>query len=226
MDDDQATRLLDQLADGVPVGPAPVGELVRRGRAARRRRRYMVVGAAAASLVVGTGVALAMTGDTVAPQANPLPTPSQQVPVDPTGDRRGELPQPGAASCVEVYDSGRAIAEQAVFAFDGVITDITTPGLSNRPGSGELDLVSVTFHVEEWFAGGSGPEVTVDLYPPLSEDEGRSEDAAPSYAPGSRLLVSGSPRWGGAPLDDPIAWMCGFTQYYDQETAEAWRTGG
>jgi len=148
------------------------------------------------------------------------------VAVDPTADRRGELPQSGTASCVEAYEPERPIAQQAVFAFDGVVTDIATPGVSNRPGYGELDLVSVTFRVEEWFAGGTGPEVTVDMYPPLKENEGRSEDTAGSYATGSRLLVSGSPRWGGAPLDDPIAWLCGFTQYYDEEVADAWRAGG
>jgi hypothetical protein len=40
---------------------------------------------------------------------------------------------------------------------------------------------------------------------------------------GSRLLVSGEPRWGGTPLEDPIAWGCGFTRYYDSGTAKSWK---
>ena len=40
--------------------------------------------------------------------------------------------------------------------------------------------------------------------------------------PGVRLLVSGQPRWGGAPLDDPIAWPGGFTRLWDKGTADEW----
>ena len=222
MDDDQATRLLERLAADVSVDPAPVGDLLRRGRAARRRRRWVASGAAAACLLVGTGTVVTMTGGGSQGPASP----SQQALADPTGDRRGELPTSGAGSCVKSWAEDRPIAEQSPIAFDGVVTRIG-PGLSNRSDAGDLDLVGVTFRVQEWFAGGTGPEVTVDMYPPLQEGQGRSgSDDDPAYAPGSRLLVSGAPRWGGAPLDDPIAWMCGFTQYYDQGAADAWRTGG
>ena len=44
------------------------------------------------------------------------------------------------------------------------------------------------------------------------------------YDIGSRLLVSGEPRWEGSPLDAPIAWGCGFARYYDPQTAAVWRT--
>ena len=220
MDDDQATRLLERLAEDVHVGPAPIGDLLHRGRAARRRRRWVVAGAAAACLLVA-GVAVITTtgGDSGGPT-------SREALGDPTGGRRGELPTSGAASCVATWTEDRPIAEQRDFAFDGVVTDIG-PGRTNRPDSGELGLVSVTFRVQEWFAGGTGPEVAVDMDPPLQEGQGRSgSDDDPAYAVGSRLLVSGAPRWGGAPLEDPIAWGCGFTRYYDQDTADSWRAGG
>jgi hypothetical protein len=51
-----------------------------------------------------------------------------------------------------------------------------------------------------------------------------AEGGAPGYRIGTRLLVSGMPRWGGAPLADAIAWGCGFTRYYSPATAAAWAT--
>jgi hypothetical protein len=39
-------------------------------------------------------------------------------------------------------------------------------------------------------------------------------------SPGQRLLVSGEPRWGGEPLDDAIAWECGFTTSFTDAAAE------
>lgn len=50
-----------------------------------------------------------------------------------------------------------------------------------------------------------------------------SEDGPPSYGVGTRLLVSGEPRWGGTdPLRDAFAWGCGFTRYYDAQAATDW----
>ena len=72
--------------------------------------------------------------------------------------------------------------------------------------------------MREWFAGGRGETVTVDLQP-----AGGLEDPGPAYGVGSRLLVSGEARWGGVPLAAPIAWGCGFTRYHDAATATAWR---
>lgn len=40
-----------------------------------------------------------------------------------------------------------------------------------------------------------------------------------AYGLGSRLLVSGQPRWGGNALKFPIAWSCGFTRYHDPSSA-------
>ncbi len=117
-----------------------------------------------------------------------------------------------AALCAAVY-SPSAVAERS-FAFDGTVVGIAD-GTTNKPGMGDLETVAVTFEVTEWFRGGSGPTVTVDM--------GRFGAAAV----GDRLLVSGEPRWGGAPLEDAIAWgggECGdFTRDYTESVAAEWR---
>lgn len=111
--------------------------------------------------------------------------------------------------CVEFYDADGAALARRSFAFDGTVTGIGAP-VSEVPGDeAAVGYVGVTFAVDEWFEGGSAATVTVDLY-------GRP-------AVGLRLLVSGEPRWGGAPLDRAVAWPCGFTRYYDPATATDWR---
>jgi len=65
--------------------------------------------------------------------------------------------------------------------------------------------------------------VTLDMTPPQPDRGQAVLESALSYGVGTRLLVSGEPRWGGAPLTDAIAWGCGFTRYYDPATADAWR---
>lgn len=138
---------------------------------------------------------------------------------DPTADRRGPLPGGGAASCVEPYDP-TTVATRA-FAFDGVVVAVGD-SVSDRGDDTDLGLAGVTFQVREWFSGGRGDTVTVDVQspPPGSEDP---SDPGYAYGVGSRLLVSGEPRWGGPPLEAPIAWGCGFSRYHDPETATAWR---
>ncbi len=139
---------------------------------------------------------------------------------NPTADRRGPLPDGGAASCVEAY-APRAVSKRA-FAFDGVVVEVGA-SVSDRGDEADLGLPGVTFEVGEWFSGGRGDDtVTVDVQPPTTGAENPS-DPGYAYGLGSRLLVSGEPRWGGSPLDAPIAWGCGFSRYYDPETAKAWR---
>ena len=87
-------------------------------------------------------------------------------------------------------------------------------------GAGGPDYVGVTFRVHQWFTGGSGSSVTVDLLAPVTLDRGSEE--AISYGVGTRLLVAGTARWSGAPLDKPVGWECGFTRYWDQATAVEW----
>ncbi|MEJ7794645.1 MAG: hypothetical protein WKF50_03770 [Nocardioides sp.] len=128
-------------------------------------------------------------------------TPEGQPPIDgPVEDTRtGAVPVSDAGGCTANY-SAAAVASRA-FAFDGTITEIGDGG--------------VTFDVQEWFVG-EGPEsYTVQMHPPTKS--GMSE-SPPSYFVGTRLLVSGEQD--GA----PIAWSCGFTRYFDEETAVAWRS--
>lgn len=91
--------------------------------------------------------------------------------------------------------------------------------VSDRGGDGDLNLAGVKFEVREWFTGGDADEVTIDLQ---SLGEGTAEEDLP-FQVGPRLLVSGEPRWGGAPLDSLIAWDCGSSRYFDEETAAVWR---
>ena len=56
MNDDNATKLLNQLAERVPVGPAPIEDVLRSGqraRAARRRTSVLAVAASVALIVLG-----------------------------------------------------------------------------------------------------------------------------------------------------------------------------
>ncbi|GAA3244354.1 hypothetical protein ACFO1B_32040 [Dactylosporangium siamense] len=222
MNDEEASRLLERLADHVPVRPVPTEALLRGGRAARRgqRRLNVVAATAAVAVVLGGGVAArglwGGSGDLgQAPPATPSPATSfAATPYNPITGRTGALPEGGIFDCVERY-SPETVATRA-FAFDGVVAAIG-PARSNRPDMGQLDLVAVTFTVGEWFAGGSEPNAVVDMYPAVNIN------GTAAWAIGSRLLVSGGPRWGGAPLDAAIAWPCGFTRYYDPETAKSWR---
>lgn len=94
---------------------------------------------------------------------------------------------------------------------------IGTQGDSGYP----LQDTRVTFAVNHWYRGGSQSEVTVDMWAPSQYDDEEGEFGA-SYGIGSRLLVSGEPRWGGEPLDAAVAWSCGFTRYWDEDTDAEW----
>ena len=124
------------------------------------------------------------------------------------------------ASCAESYDL--ATLKKRAFAFDGTVSRITAMQ-PPTDGSGVLDgYVTVTFTVNEWFRGGNQGTVTLDM----GGSMGGSvviEDQEISYGVGTRLLVSGEPRFGGSPLHAAIAWGCGFTRYYDKDTAASWR---
>lgn len=128
-------------------------------------------------------------------------SPEGQPPVDgPLEDTRtGAVPVSGEAGCIQRY-AASAVADRA-FAFDGTVTDIGGAG--------------VTFDVHEWFVGDGPATYTVRMSGPTTS--GMSE-SAPSYFVGTRMLVSGEQDGG------PIAWACGFTRYYDEETAAAWRS--
>jgi hypothetical protein len=140
-------------------------------------------------------------------------------PGNPTADRTGPLPDGADASCVESY-APQAVSNRS-FAFDGEVVKIGA-SVSDRGDGADLNLPGVTFEVREWFSGGQGDTVTVDMQG-AAADSASSSELGDAYDIGSRLLVSGEPRWGGSPLTEPIAWGCGFSRYYDAETAAAWR---
>lgn len=222
------TELLERelralFAEEAGRAPRPV-DLASRARArVVRTRRRVAWGAgllAAASVAASvTTVALVLPGASD-PEPRAAQEPRTAAGPTPTDDRSGPLTSSAVTSCVEQY-SPRTVAELG-FAFDGTVTAIGR-GVTDRPGSGQLGYAGVTFEVDEWFAGGDTATVTVDMARPTTESA--DGESLPSYEVGTRLLVSGQPRWGGAPLDDPIAWGCGFTRYYDAETADRWRTG-
>ena len=195
--------------------PERVPDLARvRADAVRsRRRRTTLVAIAVSVLVVGAGVSYdQLLGG--APGSVPTAGPTAGPSAGPTGP----VGSAAVTSCAFEYGPD-TLAAQA-FAFDGEVTALGE-SVSNRDDSGDLDLVGVTFRVHRWFAGGSGGTVTVDMDPPTRSWSGVSE-WGPSYGVGTRLLVSGQPRWGGAPLEQPIAWACGFTRYHDEATAAEW----
>lgn len=137
---------------------------------------------------------------------------------NPTANLKGALSDGRASRCVESY-SPEAVLGRA-FAFDGVVVALGS-SVSDRRDEGDLDIPGVTFEVRQWFAGGSAETVTVDLpFPGSATSALGAPDSA--FGIGSRLLISGEARWGGSPLDHPIAWGCGFSRYYDRETAKSW----
>lgn len=111
-------------------------------------------------------------------------------------------------SCVETMTVD-TLARRA-FAFDGVVRTVT-PALEAEDAQPD-DMPSypvAEFEVLDWFAGGDGGSVSVKVQREV--------------APGQRLLVSGEPLFGGGPLDNPIAWECGFTVEDSDPAAATWR---
>lgn len=174
----------------------------------KRLRTVMVSGAAAAA--VGIAVILAVTPSSRPPAASSPPETAS--PTTAVASRPVRPP----SSCVESYTLNNL--SRRAFAFDGTIERITAASPTAGPVLPEY--VSATFVVNEWFRGGSDTRVTITM--PGSGDR---FDPTLVYEIGSRLLVSGEPRWGGEPLDDPVAWSCGgFTRPYDGATAADWQS--
>ena len=143
--------------------------------------------------------------------------PKQAAPADATSQPSpaGGASTSTAESCVETY-SPETLADRS-FAFDGTVVKIEErqdPGAPHDEGV----LPWVTFEVNEWFLGGSEPTVSVWV-PGLGWE---TSAGTVSAKPSTRLLVAGEPRWGGAPLEDAIAWSCGFTQPWSEDVAAEW----
>jgi hypothetical protein len=122
------------------------------------------------------------------------------------------------ASCVESYEP--AALRRRAFAFDGTVVSVEfRKDAKLAAETGEEGLVPwVTFSVHRWFKGGSAQEVGVWMDPSAAT----SAAGSVRVEPGVRLLVAGEPRWGGKPLEDAIAWPCGFTQEYTEAAAAEW----
>jgi hypothetical protein len=140
--------------------------------------------------------------------------PDRVVPGGPLVDRTMAM-----ASCARGY-SPMALVESA-FAFDGTVTGIGPGRTDRRPATGISARRAVTFHVNAWFKGGSGDTAIVDMTQPSMTGK-MFDEPPPSYEVGTRLLVTGTPRGGGAPLDNATARGCGFTRYYSPERAAEW----
>ena len=115
----------------------------------------------------------------------------------------------GSPSCAFTY-SPSTLAERT-WAFDGTLV---SSGATEDSHLGQVP--SATFAVNHWYRGGSGNQVTVQF------EVGAISEYVPNVEVGERLLVAGESRWGGEPLDDPVAWGCGFTQPWAADTATSW----
>lgn len=202
-------RLL--FAGEAEQAPAAVGLAEGARRRVRQRRRSGL--AWGAGVLVAASVA-AVAGFGVGPRSGP-PAWEPAVASSPDSRLTGALPVDGTASCAYEF-SPRRLADRA-FVFDGTVIAIGSSN-TDRP-RGVAHHAGVTFTVNEWFAGDSGPTITVDLPPPHTW----SEDGLTSYDVGTRLLVSASHRWGGTTTADAAGGYCGFTRYYDESTADSWR---
>ncbi len=224
MIDQLDTSLREVFLEQATHAPALNDQLARTTRRRVRRRRGTLTAGALAMIGAVAAVAVAVSdGDTtsapVAGPSKPATTTSTSADATHTGspEPSGALFANSAASCAQGYSL--ANLRQRAFAFDGTVTRIGKP-TTNRAGQPALDLAGVTFSIHHWYRGGNAPYATIDMPTP---DSGTSAEGQSPYSVGTRLLVSGEPRWGGAPLHDPIAFGCGFTRYWDRATATAWR---
>jgi hypothetical protein len=158
--------------------------------------------AAAGALILG-GLVSACQSDAPAVEARSSTTSTTRA-GDGTGAASDDLAGPGG-SCVSTSTVG-GLRERA-FAFDGTVIEVTDEADPRYPEPGVL-LPRARFEVHEWFEGGSGATVAVWMQRDVS--------------PGERLLITGEPRWGGDPLDDAIAWECGFTMAWSDADARGW----
>lgn len=156
-----------------------------------------------------------MTSCADATSANPDVT---EVPVGdsvPSSPAGATLPPPTdervvtSASCAFEY-SPSTLADRT-WAFDGTLLSL---GVIEDSQLGQVP--SATFAVNHWYRGGSGDQIAVQF------EMGSISEYVPNADAGVRLLVAGEPRWGGQPLDDPVAWGCGFTQPWTVDAATSW----
>jgi hypothetical protein len=217
-DDDQAAALADPAAKQAlfeEIIRMPTSDPQAPPRQPTRRRIQLAAGVVAAVAVVGAATLISMAMLDSGRQPPPVASsPTGSGEPSPPEDQQGDVFGADVGlSCVEEY-SPQTVAQRG-FAFDGTVV-----GVGERSSGTDVGdpYVPVSFTVHRWFRGGPGDQVTVAMFAP---DEVTSVENT-GYAVGSRLLVSGEPRFGGAALDDPIAWACGFTRWYNEADAQTW----
>jgi hypothetical protein len=216
--DQQLAELFDEQARQAQVPDALLDGAMRRVRTRRRRIAAAVSGTAVlgAAVVLAAGMSLGSGAGTPIAGPSPLGT----VPAGKAGAPVGG--DAGTASCAFGYSPG-LIAVQADFAFDGAVVSIGDP-LQQFPNVAQkAGYAGVTLRVNEWFKGDTGKD-TITLNAPAPGYNSIDGYGSPSaYAPGTRLLVSGVVADEGAPV--AYAWFgCGgFTRYYSETDANAWR---
>jgi hypothetical protein len=232
MSSSTAQRLRDLFTADAAAAPDVVDLAAGVRHRVRRRRRML----AAWSSGVGTAVVLVAVGAFGAhgpvrpPQAQSpsvaavTPSPTRQVFTAERYDRvvpGGPLVDAGMAmaSCATEYTPAK-LAELPI-VFDGTVMTIGPGRTNRRPATGVSSLRAVTFRVHEWFRGGPGNTVVVDLPQPNGTGP-RFDQSMRSYGIGTRLLVPGISHLGGVPQQYPIAARCGFTRYYSPERAAEW----
>lgn len=189
------------------VGPGVI-------RRVRRRQRLKYAAATGLSLafvaaVVSGGTVLLAPKKTLQSAAAPHAAPQ----------KNGALPDPGMTDC-RLAESAADVAKLPA-SFDGTVSKI---GLASDGADAiSARYVGVTFTVNEWFRGGPGQIITVRMAAPLAPTEVVG-DPGPSYGIGTRLLLSGAPDEELPGPEGISAWGCGYTRYYDEETAAAWRS--
>lgn len=201
----RARALLTEIAGSAPELNAPVAVEVARRRV-RRRRTSVLLGAAAMCVVL-------VAAWVAAPRAGADRSPSEGYP-----QAVGAVPGPPGRSCSEMY-SLDALRSRA-FAFDGELVSIQ-PLDDERAAAAPFKATLATLVVHEWFSGGEGERVEVEMLLPAAGTGATVEP--PPVELGSRLLVSGELRAGGTSNEVRVAFGCGFTRYYDEATASQWR---
>ena len=229
---EQLERDLRQLfAEDADNAPPADGLAERVRQRARRRRNTRVAwgaGVLAAASVAGVVLVGVVTADTPS-DARPVaaaPTSDSDTASEETGGSPPSLESggesaaeagalPGSDALAVCKKSSPEFVARLDVAFDGTVTDIgaTRP---DRPGRTGPQVVT-TFAVNEWFRGGSAATITVDV-PVLAAQF----EPGPAFEVGTRLLVSGTRPY--VPRNYSVhVWGCGFTRYYDEATADAWR---
>lgn len=207
------------FAEDAELAPAAVAlaEEARR-RVSQHRRAWLVWGAGAliaASVAVVAVLASGVLADGQ-PSRSPIalpPSSSAPTPSPTTEERVGALPVPAGASCAK--SSPDVVARLTALSFDGTVVAVG-PSRQSEGSDGYSAWITTTFDVHEWFHGGSGATVTVDI--PVG---GSIDSMPPPFEMGTRLLVSGDKP--GPAAKGIVAWGCGFTRYYDAPTADNWR---